>query len=188
VIQIGTAEAFPGIGTANVGVGHAIGARDRRGVEGITVKSDLRTNQDFLAGLLFCAIGLTAAGIAWRQYPIGTSATMGPGYFPVMMGGILTMFGIYILVRGLFRVIAIEGAWAIRPLVMISISILAFGFLMDQLGMIVALLALFLLSAFGGHEFRLKEVLILTAVMTLIAWAVFIYGLGVSFRLFTWGS
>jgi hypothetical protein len=153
----------------------------------MAVKVDLRRNQDFLAGLLFSAIGLAVAVIAWNQYSIGTSAKMGPGYFPVMMGGLLTIFGIYILVRGLFRAIAIEGAWAVRPLALITISILAFGYLMDQLGMIVALLTLFLVSAFGGHEFKLKEVLILAAVMTVAAWAVFIYGLGVPFRLITWG-
>jgi hypothetical protein len=159
----------------------------REGSEGIAMKAELHRNQDFLAGLLFSVIGLAAVVIAWQQYPIGTSAKMGPGYFPVMMGSLLTIFGFYILVRGLFRAIAVEGTWAVRPLAMVTISVIAFGFFMDQLGMVVALLAMFLVSAFGGHEFKLKEVLVLTAVMTVVAWAVFIYGLGVPFRLITWG-
>ena len=151
------------------------------------MKIDLRRNQDFLAGLLFSALGLGAIVIAWRQYPIGASAQMGPGFFPVMMGGILTIFGLYILGRGLLKATLVEGVWALRPLVMIIISVIAFGFLMDEFGMVAALLVLFLVSAAGGHEFKLKEVLVLTAVMTVIAWAVFIYGLAVPFRLFTWG-
>ena len=41
----------------------------------------LRNKQDFWAGAMFVALGL---GFAWgaTQYQMGTSARMGPGYFP----------------------------------------------------------------------------------------------------------
>jgi len=45
---------------------------------------------------------------------------------------------------------------------------------------------LFFVSALAGHEFKLKEVIILTVLMIAFAWAVFIYGLGLPYRLFWW--
>jgi hypothetical protein len=59
---------------------------------------------------------------------------------------------------------------------------------MDRFGMVPALLALFFISTLGGHEFKFTEVLALSAVMLLIAWGIFIYGLGVPFRLVAWGQ
>ncbi|OFW65190.1 MAG: hypothetical protein A2Y74_02150 [Actinobacteria bacterium RBG_13_63_9] len=152
------------------------------------MRIDLRSNQDFFAGLLFIAFGLVAVVIAFKNYPVGTSFNMGPGYFPTLLGGILTFFGVYLLLRGLIRRVEIEGVWGIRPLALITLGIVAFGFLMDRLGMVVALLALFFISALGGHEFKFKEVLILTVVMTVACWGIFIYGLALPYRLFFWGN
>jgi len=45
---------------------------------------------------------------------------------------------------------------------------------------------LFFVSALAGHEFKLKEVIILSTVMILFAYGVFIYGLGLPYRLFWW--
>ena len=77
--------------------------------------------------------------------------------------------------------------WGIRPLVLVTLGIVAFGFLMDRTGMVPALVALFFISTLGGHEFRAKEVLILTVVMTVMSWGIFIFGLEMPFRLFVWG-
>jgi hypothetical protein len=41
--------------------------------------------KDFYAGLLFVAFGVVAIIIA-RNYPLGTAARMGPGYFPRLLG------------------------------------------------------------------------------------------------------
>jgi len=46
------------------------------------MKAELRNNQDFLAGLMFCVIGLVAVGIAGKNYPVGTSLNMGPAISP----------------------------------------------------------------------------------------------------------
>lgn len=150
------------------------------------MKTPLRNNQDFLAGLLFSGFGLAAVGIAQKHYPVGTSLSMGPGYFPTALGGLLTAFGLYIMVRGLIAGEKIAGVWGLRPLALVSLGIVAFGFLMDRLGLVPALVALFFISALGGHEFKAKEVALLTVVMTVACWGIFIYGLGLPYRLFTW--
>ena len=33
-----------------------------------------------------------------RNYAFGTTLRMGPGYFPTVLGGILVLFGLYLLV------------------------------------------------------------------------------------------
>jgi hypothetical protein len=152
------------------------------------MKTELRSNQDFLAGLMFSGFGLVAVGIAQKHYPVGTSLSMGPGYFPMGLGGILTAFGLYIMVRGLIKGEKVEGVWGIRPLALITLGIVAFGFVIDRLGLVLALFALFFLSALGGHEFKFKEVLVLAVVMTVASWGIFIYGLGLQFRLFFLGN
>jgi len=149
------------------------------------VNIDLRSNKDFFAGLLFIAIGVFAMVVA-QNFPMGSAVRMGPGYFPRVLSGIMIAFGLYVMVRGLIKGEKIEGAWGIRPLVLVTLGLVAFGFIMERLGMVPALFALFFISALGGHEFKFKEVLILASVMTVAAWGIFIYGLGLPYRLFWW--
>ena len=59
-----------------------------------------------------------------------------------------------------------------------------FGFLLPRLGLVPALVAMFFAAAAGGREFRFLEVLVLTAVMTVFAVAVFVYVLKLPFQLF----
>ena len=149
------------------------------------MKIELRNNKDFFAGLFFIVIGLLAVVIA-QDYPMGTAFRMGPGYFPTVLGGIMFAFGLYVTVRGLIKGEKIEGVWGIRPLAFVTLGVVAFGFVMERLGMVLALFVMFFISALGGHEFKFKEVLILAAVMTAVAWVIFIYGLGLPIRIFWW--
>lgn len=149
------------------------------------MKIELRNNKDFFAGLLFIVIGLVAMVMA-QKFPMGTSLRMGPGYFPTVLSGIMIAFGLYVMARGLIKGEKIEGVWGIRPLVLVTLGLVVFGFIMERLGMVLALFALFFISALGGHEFKFKEVLILASVMTAAAWGIFIYGLGLPYRLFWW--
>jgi len=149
------------------------------------MKIELRNNKDFFAGLLFIVIGVVAMVMA-QKFPMGTSLRMGPGYFPTVLSGIMLAFGLYVLVRGLITSEKIEGKWGVRPLILVTVGVVAFGFIMERLGMVLALFALFFISALGGHEFKFKEVLILAAAMTAAAWGIFIYGLGLPYRLFWW--
>ena len=147
------------------------------------MKFDLHDNKDFLAGLLFILIGASAVVFA-RDYPMGSAMRMGPGYFPTILGGILFLFGVYVMVRGIHSGAKVKGEWGWKPLALITLSIVLFGFLMDRLGMIPALAVMFFVSALASREFRFKEVLILTVLMSAFAVGVFVYGLKLPFQLF----
>ena len=145
-------------------------------------KPDLRNNKDFLAGLLFLVFGVFTMFFA-RDYPMGSAARMGPAYFPMVLGGILCLFGLYLMMRGIRTGEPVQGAWGWRPLGLITLSIVIFGFTMEKLGLVPALMLLFFIAALAGREFRFKEVLLLAVLMSAFAAAVFIYGLQLPYPL-----
>jgi putative tricarboxylic transport membrane protein len=141
----------------------------------------LRNNKDFWAGLMLIAIG-AAAMILARNYPYGTALRMGPGYFPTLLGGILALFGLYLVVQGLRRPEAIQGNWSLRALIIVPLTLVLFG-LMDRAGFVPALAVLIFGSAAASTEFRLIEVALLTVALTIFCAAVFIWGLGLPYPL-----
>ena len=147
------------------------------------MKTRLLDNRDFLAGLLFVAIGAGGFGIA-LSYPFGSVQQMGPGFFPRVLGGILVGFGIVTLVRGLRSGEPVQGGWGWFPLAMLTASLVAFGWLMEHVGVVPSLVVLVFCSAYAGREFRWGEVAVLTVAMTLLAVAIFIWGLGLPYELF----
>jgi Tripartite tricarboxylate transporter TctB family len=146
-------------------------------------KPRLLHNRDFLAGLLFMVFGVLTIFFA-RHYPIGITARMGPGYFPMVLGGLLCLFGLVVMLRGLRSGEPVRGTWGWRPLALITLSIVIFGFSMEKLGLVPALILLFFIAAFAGREFRFKEVLLLAVLMSAFAAAVFVYGLKLPYPLF----
>src|SRR5688572_27632085 len=88
-------------------------------------------SKDFLAGLLFILLGGSAVYFA-RDYPIGWIERMGPGYFPTALGWILCVFGAWVMLRGLFTGERVKGAWGWRPLGLITLAIVLFGFSMEK--------------------------------------------------------
>jgi hypothetical protein len=146
------------------------------------MKLELQGNKDFWAGMMFAGTGAGAMFMA-RHYPFGTALRMGPGYFPIVLSGILILFGIYILLRGLRKNEKIQGNWSLRALIVLPLSIVVFGILMDLAGFIPALAALVFISAASGREFRFVEVLLLTLFLGALSVAMFIWGLGLPYPL-----
>jgi hypothetical protein len=57
-----------------------------------------------------------------------------------------------------------------------------FGLLIVSFGLVSALAGLVLLSALGGPEFRIRDVLVLWVALSILSVAVFVYGLQLPFR------
>ena len=146
------------------------------------MKPAFRNNRDFWAGLVFAGTGVAAMFIA-RNYPFGSTLRMGPGYFPRVLGGILLLFGIYVMVRGLRSHEKIEGNWSIRALIVLPLAMVLFGVLMGFLGFIPALVTLIFGSAAASREFKFIEILLLTVLLTSLSVAMFIWGLGLPYPL-----
>jgi putative tricarboxylic transport membrane protein len=68
-----------------------------------------------------------------------------------------------------------------KALVLISAACVAYGYLMKPLGLVGATAALVFISAFGGHEFKWKEVAILYVALIVFSYLVFVKGLTLPF-------
>lgn len=146
------------------------------------MKRELSHNKDFWAGMMLIAIGAAAMLIA-REYRFGSTLRMGPGFFPVILGGILIVFGVCIMAVGLKSGERIQGRVSLRVLVLLPASLVLFGILMEVAGFVPALAALVFVAAASGREFKFVEVLLLTAFLTLASIALFIWGLGLPYPL-----
>jgi hypothetical protein len=71
----------------------------------------------------------------------------------------------------------------LRPIFFISLALILFGYLMKPLGFVIACVLLIVVSAFGGHEFRWKEVTLLSVLMVIFSVLVFVKGLTLPFPL-----
>src|SRR6476620_4183768 len=145
---------------------------------------EIRNNRDVWAGAMLIVTGATSVIIA-RDYAFGTSLRMGPGYFPSVLGGLLVLFGLYLIASGLRSNEKIAGNWSLRALVVLPLSLVLFGLLMEYAGFVPALMVLIVGSAAAGSEFKLLEALALAAGLTAFAVGLFIYGLGLPYPLFT---
>jgi hypothetical protein len=146
------------------------------------MKLELSNNKDVWGGLMLIAIGAAAMFIA-RDYPFGTALRMGPGYLPIVLGGLLIAFGLVILACGLRRGESIGGSWSLRALVILPLSLLLFGLLMEHAGFVPAMLVLILVSATASTEFKFREVVLFALGLTALSVAVFVWGLGLPYPL-----
>ncbi|MGH6784971.1 MAG: tripartite tricarboxylate transporter TctB family protein, partial [Sphingomicrobium sp.] len=149
------------------------------GGEGMTIK--IKAPKDFWAGLMFIGVGLFFMAWALTHYQMGTAVRMGPAYFPAVLGGLLGFLGILVLIES----VTVDGPrvprFAFRPLVLISAACVIYGYTMKPLGLIIATALLVFISAFGGHEFKWKEVTILYIVLIVFSVLVFVKGLTLPF-------
>jgi len=151
----------------------------------------IKSQKDFYSGLLYTVVGAAFAYGA-TSYNIGTGARMGPGYFPLLLGTILAIIGGVIL----FKSLVVEtptgdrvGSWAWKPLSFIIAGNLLFGVLLGGLpsikfpamGLIVAIYGTTLVVSMAGDKFKLKEVLILATVLSVLSYLAFIVLLKLQF-------
>lgn len=146
------------------------------------MKLEFFNNKDFWAGMMLIGTGATAIFIAWH-YPFGSMQRIGSGFFPRVLGGILILFGIYVMVRGLCKSEKINGSWSLRALIVLPLFMVLFGVLMEHAGFIPALAVLIFGSAAASREFKLVETLLFTAFLVVLSVAMFIWGLGLPFSL-----
>jgi hypothetical protein len=137
----------------------------------------IKAPRDFWAGLMFIVFGI---GFVWvaQNYQMGTSVRMGPAYFPTVLGGLLAVLGIAIVVVSLVSAGPPVARFYFRPLILIVLATVLFGILLKPLGLVLSLAVLVGVGAFGGFEFKWKEVSILYVILAIGSVYVFVKGLG----------
>ncbi len=156
----------------------------------------IKSQKDLLAGLMFGATGLAFA-LGAREYDMGTSGRMGPGYFPLVLGVILAVLGILITLQAFGSKPQPGGeigdfAW--RPLVFIIGANVIFGLLLGGLpslgipamGLIVAIIGLTFVSMLASQDFCVKRATMLSAILAVGSYLVFVKMLGLTFQVWPW--
>ena len=143
----------------------------------------IKSPKDFWAGLMFMGVGLFFVVWAATHYQLGTAVRMGPAYFPILLGGLLAFLGLLVLLESFAMAGPPVPAFSFRPLILISVACVVYGYLMKPLGLVGATAALVVISAYGGHEFKWKEVIILCVVLIVFSVLVFVKGLSLPFPL-----
>ena len=151
----------------------------------------IKSQKDFFSGLMFTVVGASFAYGA-TNYSIGSGGRMGPGYFPLLLGVILAILGSAIM----FKALVVEtqdgekiGSWAWKPLFFIIAANVLFGILLGGLpsigipamGLIAAIFGVTIVSSLAGDTFNLKEVLILSVVLSIGSYLAFIMLLKLQF-------
>ena len=138
--------------------------------------AQIRNPKEFGSGLLFVAFGVAAIAIG-AAYPVGTAARMGPGYFPRGLAFILIGLGAILILRS-FRdpgtPIVMKD---LKPLLIVLGSVVLFGLTVVPLGLVLATVLLIVVSSTASHEFRWKEAVIASVLLSAFVVAAFGYGL-----------
>ena len=144
----------------------------------------IRNQRDFGAGIMYMVIGLFFAIMA-TNYPMGTAAKMGPGYFPFYLGILMFLLGVLVAVKAFGAKAAIESIpkfnW--RIMAQITGAVVLYGLLLPRLGFLIAVVVLVFVAASASREFTWKGTAINAAFLVTFTYSVFVLGLKLQFPL-----
>ncbi len=142
----------------------------------------IRSQMDFWCGVLFVAIGVTVVVLA-QDYRLGTSARMGPGYFPTLLGGLMALLGLTLCLPAL----AVDGErlpqMRLRPLLMVLLGIAVFGMTLEHLGFVAAIVALVAVGGLADPDLKPLQIAAVAAFMVVFSTLIFVVLLGLPLRL-----
>ncbi len=148
------------------------------------------SKRDYYSGALLMLIGLGAI-VQGASYKIGSLTAMGSGFFPVALGVILVLLGIWIAgtAHRASRAIVPEDKAPVewRGWLCILASVAAFVVLGRYGGLLPATFAVVFISALGDRGNTVWSALLLAVAMSAVCVGVFWWALQVQFPLFTWG-
>jgi hypothetical protein len=139
---------------------------------------------DLAFAAFLVALGALAFALA-GELPVGTSASMGPGYVPRGLALIVMIYGVVLGARACFsgRQAFPEIAW--RPLAMISAAVALFALLLPVAGLAFTSFVVVVAAGFAAHDVRLRENALLALGLAAFAVALFVAALGLPIPIWT---
>lgn len=137
----------------------------------------IKSPKDFWMAVVYFAIGGFGLVIG-RDYAIGSTVNMGPGYFPFYISCLLVMFGVISAARSMIVSGEPVGTIAWKAMALIVLPVVAFGFLLERAGLLIALPLLLLITAAASQHFRFdRRALAGLTAFTVACAGLFNYGL-----------
>ena len=137
----------------------------------------LKSSQDFGAGLFLIAIGLFALWQGWRL-PLGTLRSMGSGMLPFSLAVMVCLGGVGLIISSFVQKGEALEAWSLRGLCFIVGGVVVFAYTIQLLGLLFAGPLAMIIGSMGSDEFRWKESIIFSIILTLACALLFKTALG----------
>ncbi len=136
-----------------------------------------RIGKDVFAGAIFIAFGLAFA-IASSGYSRGTALRMGPGYFPLALGGLFVLLGVLTVVKGFVAPDEGEvGRVPWRSVALLVAAIVFFGFAVRGLGLLPTLFLTAFLAALAGFSVGVVKAAVTAVGLTVLCYLIFVLAL-----------
>lgn len=152
-----------------------------------------RANRDVVSGVVLTAFGIFFAGYAATQLPLGSFRMMGSGMFPFLAGLVLSAVGATMvsltLAKGLDAAPKSDDEvekpqWLSLAVVIASVA--AFALVIRPLGVAPAIFALVLVASLASAKLTVPTALALAGALSVVAWTIFIFALGLPLRFVAW--
>lgn len=146
-----------------------------------------RDIRDVVGGLAMMALGVFVGWYTYSEYEIGQLNRMGPGFFPVWLGGILAVLGFFIALPAFFRkgrALSVD----IKTLVFVTASIVVFASLLKVLGILITTFIAVMISSMAKGGVSWKARVLVALGISATTWLVFIFGLGMILPVFPWSA
>ena len=143
------------------------------------------SSKDLLLGVMYAAFGVVWGINAIAKLPIGSAQRMGPGYFPLILCGLLIALGVILVFRSLKSENLVDFEhlpW--RGLLFISASTLAFAALARGAGILPAIIVTSMIASFATRSHTWLASVLTAVVLAAFGVIVFIYGLGLPLSVF----
>jgi hypothetical protein len=135
----------------------------------------MRSN--LLGGVFVCAIGALVVVAALRS-PLGTSAEMGPGFFPLMLSVILMVLAgaiIFVPEDEDEGTVALTIPW--KGVALVASGPVVFYLIVNLLGMALSVFIVSMLSSFASRRARLVPTLVFSLFLSILCTMIFGFGL-----------
>lgn len=144
----------------------------------------LRT-KDGLAGLFMTLWGLFVCLYALTQYQMGNLARIGPGFYPAVLGALLTVLGIVIIARSWWQSAeTITVDFRTAALVLGSLCVAAL--VVEFFGVVPAASMLVLIASTASGKMPVWTNLIYSAILVAAVIGLFVFALRINLVLFRW--
>jgi hypothetical protein len=141
------------------------------------MKPAIRNQTDFLSGLIFGGVGVTALAIS-RDLSFGTLAQVGPGFFPTVAAVGLCMVALILLVRSVTTGESETITLAPLPIAVICGAALLFAVLLRPLGLLPAAVIVVLVSTLASRSLGWVAAVTLAVAISGFVTLIFVAGLG----------
>jgi len=143
----------------------------------------LSLSKDVVTGVVFLGFAIIF-GLISTRYPMGSLARIGPGYYPLILSGLLAGLAVTLIIRGWnkprIQLVVVRPA----ALVCVLAAPLLFALTIRPLGFVPSIILATLLATMAAQFMPWKVRLACACVMALGCSAIFIWALGVPLPLF----